>query len=173
MKLRSLLTLALAGAIVPVLHSEDAALSIGQFSFKLEAPWKKAENTGMMTKAVLQYPVEGGEPMEAKFYDFGGPSGGIEANVQRWIGMFQGAPDVKKEELTFGTTKVMLVTVSGTFMDGPPGGAKTAKPDHTLCGAILAGEQSNVFIKFTGPKAPMEKARESFKKLATSPFPAK
>ncbi len=72
----------------------------------------------MMTKAVLTWPVEGGAPIEAKFYDFGGPSGGIEANIQRWISQFEGKPEVKQEELTFGTTKVVLLTASGTYLDG-------------------------------------------------------
>lgn len=163
----ALLTLA---ALPLSLAADDVKLSVGQFQFKVEAPWKKAENTGMMTKAILAYPVQGGSPIEAKFYDFGGPSGGIEANIQRWIGQFEGSPEVKKEELSFGATKVVLVTASGTYLDGPPGGAKTPKADHTLCGAILAGEESHVFIKMAGPKAPMTQAQVDFKKLATSPF---
>lgn len=151
-------------------RAADEKLTVGQFDFVLASPWKKAENTGMMTKAVLAYPVEGGSAIEAKFYDFGGPSGGIDANIQRWVSQFEGSPEVKKEELSFGATKVVLVTATGTYLDGPPGGAKTSKPDHTLCGAIVAGDQSNVFIKMAGPKAPMAKAQADFKKLATSPF---
>jgi hypothetical protein len=149
----------------------DEKLTVGQFDFVLASPWKKGENPGMMTKAVLTWPVEGGAPIEAKFYDFGGPSGGIEANVTRWISQFEGKPEVKQEELTFGTAKVVLVTASGTFLDGGPmSPTKTPRPDYTLFGAILAGDQSNVFIKMTGPKAAMAKAQADFKKLATSPF---
>lgn len=167
---------ALALALITTLTSlatlcaEDTEITVGEFDFTVASPWTKAENTGMMTKAVLQFPVEGGTPLDAKFYDFGGPSGGIDANIQRWVGQFEGKPEVKKEELDFKGTKVILLTVSGTYMDGMPGGAKTSKPDHTLCGAILAGAKSNVFIKFTGPKETVAKAQEAFKKLATSAF---
>jgi hypothetical protein len=152
------------------LHAEDKKLSVGGFSFVLSAPWTEGQNSGMMTKAVLSYPADGGSPLQAKVYDFGGPSGGIDANVQRWISQFEGTPEVKKEELTFGGTKVVLVTASGTYLDGMPGGPKTPKPDSTLMGAIVAGTDSNVFFKMAGPKAPMAKAQADFKKLVTSPF---
>ncbi len=148
----------------------DEKLTVGQFDFIIASPWKKAENAGMMTKAVLAWPVEGGTPIEAKFYDFGGPSGGIEANITRWISQFEGKPEVKQEELTFGTTKVILLTANGTYLDGGAMSAtKISRPDYTLCGAILAGDQSNVFIKMVGPKAVMTKAAAYFKKLVTSP----
>lgn len=156
------------------IRAEDAKLPIGQFTFTLATPWKQAENTGMMTKAVLQFPIEGGTALEAKFYDFGGPSGGIEANVKRWITQFEGTPDVKREDLEFSGTKVVLVTASGTYLDGGPmSPVKTPKPDHTLLGAVLEGADSSCFIKLTGPKADVSKALDAFKKLATSPFPAK
>lgn len=166
------LALALLATITTLvtLRAENTKLTVGEFDFTVTTPWTKGQNTGMMTKAVLQFPVEGGTPLDAKFYDFGGPSGGIEANIQRWVGQFEGTPEVKKEELDFKGTKVIFLSVTGTYMDGMPGGAKTSKPDHTLLGAILAGTKSNVFIKFTGPKETVAKAHEDFKKLATSPF---
>jgi hypothetical protein len=152
------------------LHAEDTSLNVGGFAFKLPAPWTQAQNTGMMTKAILNYPAEGGAPLELKMYDFGGPSGGVEANIQRWISQFDGTPEVKKEELTFGETKVILLSASGTYLDGMPGGPKTPKLDSTLLGAILAGADTNVFIKMAGPKAAIAKAQEDFKKLVVSPF---
>lgn len=168
--MKTLALSALALFSLSVARAEDAKLTVGPFSFATPAPWTKAENTGMMTKAILAYPNEGGSAMEAKFYDFGGPSGGIDANIQRWVSSFQGTPEVKKEELDFPGTKVVLLTASGTYMDGMPGAAKTAKPETTLCGAIITNENASVFIKMTGPKAAMVKAQEAFKKLATSPF---
>lgn len=167
MKFPALALLAVAATAV----AADEKITVGQFDFVISAPWKKAENTGMMTKAVLAWPVEGASPIEAKFYDFGGPSGGIDANIKRWVGQFEGKPEVNREELTFGNTKVVLLTASGTYLDGGPmSPTKTPRPDYTLCGAILAGDQSNVFIKMAGPKVAMARAQADFKKLATSPF---
>jgi hypothetical protein len=152
------------------LHAEDKSLTVGGLKFTLTAPWTEAQNTGMMTKAILNYPVEGGSPMEAKFYDFGGPSGGVEANMARWTNSFESPPEVKKEELTFGDTKVYLLSATGTYMDGMPGGAKTPKADSTLLGAIIVTADSSVFIKLVGPKAAVAKAQPDFKKLVSSPF---
>lgn len=88
------LTLALITSLATLatLHAEDSKLTVGEFDFQVAAPWAQGQNTGMMTKAVLQFPVEGGTPLDAKFYDFGGPSGGIDANIQRWVGQFEGTP---------------------------------------------------------------------------------
>lgn len=169
MKSLALVLLATITTLVTT-RAEDSKLTVGEFDFNVAAPWIKAQNAGMMTKAILQFPVEGGTPLDAKFYDFGGPSGGIDANIQRWIGQFEGTPKVKKEELDFKGTKVILLTVTGTYMDGMPGGAKTSKPNYTLLGAIITGAKSNIFIKFTGPMETVAKAHEDFKKLATSPF---
>ncbi len=155
------------------LKAEDTKIIVGDFSFIVSAPWKETQNTGMMTKAVLNYPVEGGTALEAKFYNFGSGQGGdVESNVKRWVAQFEGTPDVKKEEVAVADgSKVTLLTINGIYLDGPPfGGTKTPRPDYTLLGAILVGKDSPVFIKLTGPKAAATTAQESFKKLATSPF---
>jgi hypothetical protein len=167
------LVLALFCLLPLFLHAEDKTITVGSLQFTVTAPWTQAQNTGMMTKAILNYPTETGEPLVAKFYDFGNPSGGVEANIQRWVSQFEGTPEVKKDELTFGNTKVYLVTATGTYLEGMPGGPKTSKPDSTLLGAILSSDESNIFIKMAGPKAAMARAREDFKKLVQSPFAKK
>lgn len=172
MKTRTFIALAITGLLTLTLHAEDAQkLTVGEFTFTLAKPWTQGQNTGMMTKAVINYPVEGGSPLEAKFYDFGSQSGGVDANVNRWISQFDGKPEVKKEELEMGGTKVVLVTATGTYLDGGPmSPTKTPRADYTLLGAIVVGKESSVFIKLTGPKAPTAAAQASFKALATSPF---
>ena len=155
--------------------AEDKKITVGEFTFTVPAPWTEGTPTGMFDKAALNFPVEGGTPLIAKFSEFPGGGGGVEANVKRWIGQFEGgAPETKREDLKFGNTEVVILTLTGTFLDGPPMSAqKTPKPDHTMLGAILMGAERATFIKLTGPKADAAKAIEAFKKLATSPFPAK
>lgn len=158
-------------AAATTLRAEDAKLTVGQFTFVLPAPWKQSENTGMMTKAIVNYAVAGGSTLEAKFYDFGGPSGGVEANIKRWIGQFEGTPEVKREDLEMNGTKVALLTATGTFLDGAPmSPQKTPRPGYTLLGAVLEGADSSCFIKLTGPKDDVAKAQEAFKKMSLSPF---
>jgi hypothetical protein len=172
MKRSAFLSALLLGFTVLSSSAEDAKVTVGDFTFTATAPWTTAQNTGMMTKAVLAYPVKDAAPLEAKFYHFGSGQGGdIEANVQRWIGQFEGTTDVKKEEVLQGNSKTVLVTITGTYLDGPPmGGTKTPRPDYQLLGAILVGKDSPVFIKLTGPKAATAAAADDYKKMALSPF---
>ncbi len=172
MKAFSLTVFAVAGLFLSTASAEDSKVTVGEFAFKVTAPWTEGQNTGMMTKAILTYPVKDGTPLEAKFYHFGsGQGGNVESNINRWVGQFEGTPEVKKEELELNGTKVVLLTATGTYLDGPPmGGTKTPRPDYQLLGAILMGADAPVFIKLTGPKAATTAASESFKKLATSPF---
>ncbi len=168
--MKALLIASFLGLAALTARAEDAKLTVGAYTFVLPAPWKEIPNTGMMTKAILNYQVEGGALLEAKFYDFGGPSGGVEANIKRWIGQFEGTPEVKREDLEVNGTKVALLTATGTFLDGPPMSAqKTPRPGYTMLGAVLEGS-SACFIKLTGPKDDVAKMQEAFKKLALSPF---
>lgn len=172
MKFALFATTLLAALVTVTARAEDKTVTVGDFTFAVAAPWTEAQNTGMMTKAVLAHPVEGGTPMEAKFYHFGSGQGGdVDANVRRWVGQFEGTPEIKKEELEFSGTKVTLLTLTGTYLDGPPmGGTKTPRADYSMLGAILVGKDAPVFIKLTGPKAAAAAAQASFKKLVESPF---
>jgi hypothetical protein len=155
------------------LRAEDGKLDIAGLSFKFAAPWASVESTGMFRAGTLAAKVEGLEkPVEAVFYHFPGPGGGggVEANVQRWLGQFQGTPESKREEIDSGGKKITLVTATGTYNDGPPMGAKTPKADYTLVAAIVPTEDSNVFVKLTGPRGAIAKLIEGFKKMVGSPF---
>jgi len=171
-----LLALCVALFVSPAaLRAEEAtaskALTVGEFTFKL-GEWKEAQNTGMMTKAILEHEVKDSTPLKAMFYHFGsGQGGSVDANINRWIGQFEGEPEVKREELTFGETKVVILTATGTYLDGPPmGGNKTPRPDYQMLASIIVGQDAPVFIKLTGPKAATASIHESFKKLTVSPF---
>lgn len=173
--MKLLLTALALAALTLSAAAEDKKVTVGGFSFSAPAPWTEGTPTGMFDKAALNFPIEGGTALIAKFSEFPGGGGGIEPNVKRWIGQFEGgAPETKREDLKFGDTEVVLVTLSGTFLDGPPMSAnKTPRPDFTMLGAILMGPEVATFVKLTGPKADVAKAAEAFKKLVTSPFPAK
>lgn len=158
------------------LRAEEAKVAAGNLNFALPAAgWTSVPTSSPMRAATLQITVEGAEkPLEAIFYYFGpGQGGDTQANITRWLGQFESPPTSKTEELDANGTKVSLVTATGTYMDGAMMGPKTAKADYTLLGAIIPGPDAPVFIKLTGPKDAVAKITEDFKKLATSPFPAK
>lgn len=160
-------------SLTSAIRAEDGKLDVAGLSFKFSAPWAAVESTGMFRAGTLAAKIEGvDKPVEAVFYYFEGPGGGggVEANVQRWLGQFQGSPESKREEIDAGGKKITLITATGTYNDGPPMGAKTPKADYTLLAAIVPTADSNIFIKLTGPKDAIAKLSEGFKKLAGSPF---
>jgi hypothetical protein len=166
-------TLLAAFALSTAVHAQDAKLEVAGLSFKIEAPWASVESTGMFRAGTLNAKVEGLEkPLEAIFYHFPGPGGGggVQANVDRWLGQFATKPESKTEEIDAGGKKITLVTATGTYNDGPPMGAKTPRENYTLIAAIVPTEDSNIFIKLAGPKDAIAKLADGFKKMAGSPF---
>jgi hypothetical protein len=168
-----LTTLLIALVLSSAVHAEDGKLEVAGLIFKIEAPWAAVESTGMFRAGTLAAKVEGAEkPVEAVFYHFPGPGGGggVQANVDRWLGQFASKPESKTEEIDAGGKKITLVTATGTYNDGPPMGAKTPRENYTLIAAIVPTEDSNIFIKLAGPKEAIAKLAEGFKKMAGSPF---
>ena len=168
-----LTTLLTAFVLSSAVHAEDGKLEVAGLIFKVEAPWAAVESTGMFRAGTLNAKVDGAEkPVEAVFYHFPGPGGGggVQANVDRWLGQFASKPESKTEEIDAGGKKITLVTATGTYNDGPPMGAKTPRENYTLLAAIVPTEDSNIFIKLAGPKDAITKLAEGFKKMAGSPF---
>lgn len=179
MKLISALCVILASALLlPSPSNAETAstkITVGDFTFTISEPWKEAQNTGMMSKATIEHPSKEGAPVKALFYHFGsGQGGSVEANINRWIGQFEGTPEVQREEKDIDGTQVVFLTATGTYLDGPPfGGAKTPRPNYQMLAAIIVGKDAPVFLKLTAPKADAEAVQESFKKLTLSPFEKK
>jgi len=166
----TLLTLiTLASAI----QAEEGKLEVAGLNFKFDAPWAAVENSGMFRAGTLNAKIDGlDKPLEAVFYHFPGPGGGggVQANVDRWLGQFASKQESKTEEIDAGGKKITLVTATGTYNDGPPMGAKTPRENYSLIAAIVPTADSNVFIKLAGPKEVIAKVTEGFKKMAASPF---
>jgi hypothetical protein len=172
---RFITSLVVAVGLCSVVHAEEGKVVVEELTFATPAPWKSAENASAMRKATLTIEAAGAEkPMEAVFYYFGGGQGGdVDANIQRWVGQFQSAPEMKREDVEVGGVKVTLVKATGTYMDGAMFGEKTAKENWALLGAIVPGKEAPVFIKLTGPKDAAMSIYDAFKAMATSPFAKK
>ncbi len=170
---RTLITLAAIFTLASAVRAEEGKLEVAGLNFKFDAPWTEAPTSGMFRAGTLAAKMEGLDaPLEAVFYHFPGPGGGggVQANIDRWLGQFASKPDSKTEEIEAGGKKITLVTATGTYNDGPPMGAKTPRENYTLLAAIVPTEDSNIFIKLAGPKEAIAKVSEGFKKMAASPF---
>ncbi len=99
-------------------------------------------------------------------------SGGIEGNVDRWIGQFDGVKkeDAKVVKKDVDQTKIHIVEIAGTFKEsmGPmvPGATTKKQENYKMLGAILElKDGSLIFIKATGPKDIVNGMRDSFNKM--------
>lgn len=116
-------------------------------------------------------PVDGDPaPGEVNVFYFGPASGGgVQANLDRWIGQMVmpggGDPAAAAERSTFtsGEMQGHVVSLNGDYKSGggrPMGGDTTLMPGYRLVGVVLEGPQGSLFFKLTGPLA-TAKAMES------------
>ena len=111
------------------------------------------------------------EGVECAVYYFGvGQGGGVDANLQRWIGQFQPATRSKRSAKQVNGVRVSLADVSGTYT--AHGGSMTqpqgVKPGWRLLGAIAEGPQGAAFFKLAGPAKTVAAASEGFEALVGS-----
>mgnify|MGYP006908577226 CR=1 FL=1 len=155
---------------ISLLSAGETKFTVGNFNFNASDSWVKAPSSPMV-KAALNHGKKNGPLL--KFYHFGkGQGGGVKANLDRWKGQFKGAETkITPEEKTYGEQKVTIVTMTGTYMVGPPfGGNKVATPDYMLLGAIIPHASGDVFLKMTAPAADLKKVKADFEKLVASAF---
>ncbi|MBI2927286.1 MAG: hypothetical protein HYY24_16450 [Verrucomicrobia bacterium] len=150
-----------------------ATFKVSEFTFTRPAAWEWVETAGVMRKAQLKVTdAKTKETGEVIFFFFGaGQGGGVLANVDRWLGMFQEPRDelnAKTDKATVGTRTVTYVEAEGTYLSGPPGGAKAPMPNHVLLGAIVENDAGNVFVRLTGPKALAKASKAEFRKMVES-----
>ena len=156
-------TLALSLATIGL--AQDSGFQAGGFTFEYGDAWQPGKPSSRMASGAALHKAQ---ELQAQVFHFGGPAGGVEANVNRWKGQFQGGPKEEKvEKREIGGIPAHFVTLDGVFMDGPPLGEKKPMADHTMLGAILEGAAGTVFVKLTGPKDKVAALRDDFDALVT------
>ncbi len=155
--------------------ADPTSFTVGSFTFKRPAglAWVAVDPSGMR-KAQL-FAGDAKDPArraEIVFFHFGpGVGGGVDANIQRWLGQFtQGPKDDKPiiEKAEVKGVKLTRVRAEGTFASGMPGGPTTPQPDSALLGVILESPNGDVFIKMTGPADVVKANAQVFEDLVKS-----
>lgn len=174
-----MMALVAAVALPFAAYATGTAGNVGGLNWTVPTEWKQEAGARPMRAATYKIPVAKGAPAEegelAVFYFGQGQGGGIDANVQRWIGQFtqpDGKPSTERAKTKKDKTNGMPVTtvdLTGTYTAsmGPMAPA-TDKPDFRMLGAIVEGPQGAVFFKMTGPKATVSAAEKGFKSLVAS-----
>jgi hypothetical protein len=125
------------------------------------------QDLGPSNMRVAQYrlpPVQGDSaPAEVNVFYFGPASGGgVDANLQRWIGQMvlpSGADPASAAQRSTFTADGMpghVVTLDGTYKSGggPMMGGETKMLEgYRLVGVVLEGPEGSLFFKLTGPVA--------------------
>lgn len=125
-----------------------------------------------MRVATYQVPPAGGEKEAgecAVFFFEGGQGGPLDANIDRWVGQFEGSPQPARSSKEVNGMKVELVKIEGTYAPGATMMQSTEKKEnYRLYGAIVEGPQGLVFFKMTGPKNTVAAAEADFDVLLGS-----
>jgi len=143
--------------------------TVAGINFESPESWESSEPSNNMRKAQFSASSPSGKTAEVVFYYFGsGNTGGIQANVDRWMKQFEDPQDKKVNTETINRTRVTYAQAHGTFLSGRPFGPKAPKPGYGLLAAIIEGKGGAVFIKITGPKSAVEANIEATKKMVTA-----
>ena len=141
-------------------------------AWQVPSRWVTQIASGMrLATYVVPAPAQGGEPGECAVYYFGpGQGGGVDANIERWIGEFQNPGKPERSGKDVRGLKVSEVNVTGTYAAHAmsPGEAPGVKRGWTLRGAIVEGPSGSVFFKLTGPGATITAASKEFDGLIAS-----
>ena len=174
MKKCALLVLSLL-TLTSLRAADPSSFAVGSFTFKRPAAlsWVAVDPSGMR-KAQL-FAGDAKDPdkrAEIVFFHFGpGVGGGVDANIQRWLGQFTPeTPDMKPiiEKADLKGIKLTRVRAEGTFSSGMPGGPTTPLKGYALLGIILESPNGDVFIKMTGPGDVVKANAQAFEDLVKS-----
>jgi len=106
----------------------------------------------------------------AVFYFGASQGGGVDANLERWIGQFQPGAKSKRSAKKVNRVQVSLADVSGTYT--AHGGSTTQpqgdQPGWRLLGAIAESPQGAVFFKLAGPAKTVAAASKGFDAMVGS-----
>lgn len=139
--------------------------------------WESLPPSSSMRKAQYRLPRAAGDAEDAEmvvFY-FGGQGGGVQANIDRWIGQFQkpdGTPagdSAKVSRRTSHNIPLSIVDVSGTYTgSGGPMSPGAPKPGFRMLAAVAEAPDGPWFFKLTGPVKTVAKWEASFQTFLDS-----
>ena len=141
--------------------------------FDLPAGWEPEQPSSSMRIGQAQIPGSGGAGLLTVFFFGPGGGGGVDANLNRWIGQVDSTGEPQRESFEAGDYTVTWVEHSGTLLASqmPNSFPSTNQPDYTLFGAVIEGAGGPWFFKAVGPQATMAENRDGFVGMLKSARP--
>ncbi|MFT7641557.1 MAG: hypothetical protein ACI9G1_003308 [Pirellulaceae bacterium] len=149
---------------------KDRAVKLSNGNIVLTAPkqWERVKPRNRIIEHEFSAPKQKEDLIDGRI-TLMGAAGGVERNIERWIGQFRqadgGGAKPKREELKIAGQKVHVVELSGTFKDqrGPFAPA-TMQEGYKMFGAIIVTEKlGTYFVKFYGPQETVSANEEAFR----------
>lgn len=135
-------------------------------SWQVPKRWVEQLAGGMrLATYVVPAAKSGGDDGECAVYYFGpGQGGGVEPNIERWVGEFENPGTPKRATSESHGLKVYRVQVAGKYLSHGmnPGEAAGPREGWALLGAIVEGPNGSIFFKLTGPAATIGGAEREF-----------
>lgn len=140
-----------------------AAGAAGRLAFSLPEGWTEVPPASPMRMAQATIPGPGG-PADLVLFHFGvGGGGGVDANIDRWIGQMEVEGEPERGSFDANGLRVTWVDVGGTLLPSGMGmGPTEPQPGSRLLGAVVEGPGGPWFFKATGPDETLAAAREDF-----------
>lgn len=151
-------------------QTEPVTRSLGAVTITIPPEWEEQEPQNTMRKAQLRLPRADGDDRDAELvvFHFRGGGGGVEANIDRWLGQFQqpdgsatrDAAEIAEREVA--GLEVHTVDVTGTYVAQvrPGAGERVNNPNTRLLAAIVISSDGPYFFKLVGPAATVEHWKE-------------
>jgi hypothetical protein len=148
----------------------EAALDAAGIRWRVPAGWRIGDARAMR---LATYFVGGSDPQhtgECAVFHFGpGMGGGVDENIDRWVGQFEATPGSARRQLHVHGLDVARVEIAGTFLaPGADMQSQAQLRSWKLLGAIVEGPQGSVFFKLTGPAGVIDRAAPDFDALLAS-----
>lgn len=153
------------GTPVTAAPGASAATNAG-ILWNLPEGWQEQAPSSSMRMAQAAIPGSGGAGELTVFFFGPGGGGGVEANLQRWVGQIEAPQGAQPQHGSFevdGGFRVTWVEAAGTLKASQMGtGPTTDQPGYRLLGAVVEGEGGPWFFKATGPDATLTAQRDAF-----------
>lgn len=158
------------------LTAPPPAESGGQLTYSAPEGWRSVPPASSIREAQFVIPRSEGDDHDGELIVFYfGPSGagGVDANIDRWIGQFrtpEGDPipegGYSRRVMESNGLTVALVEVEGTYNAGMAvGGVSEDQDGYRLLGAIVATPVGPWYFKGAGPAKTMDDQRDNFMAL--------
>ncbi|HSR54498.1 MAG TPA: hypothetical protein VLV83_27040 [Acidobacteriota bacterium] len=145
-------------------------------AYTLPDGWIPEAASGSFRVAQYRLPsdIEGQEAGEMVVFYFQGGGGGVQANIDRWIGMFSmpdGSDPASAAQVGKAASNGIPLTtldIAGTYNKsiGPPmAGNKQPFPGYRMLAAVAETQAGPYFFRLTGPVATVGKWEESFQQF--------